>query len=76
MVMTFHSDEDIRAVKRFAAKVQAMREAQKNYFRFRDGMMKAHAVLLEQEVDQQLEAWEMERAREEAREKYPELFPG
>jgi hypothetical protein len=53
-----------------------MRKAQANYFRTRDGVMKAHALLLEREVDQQLEIWEMEQAREEVREKYPELFPG
>jgi hypothetical protein len=51
-----------------------MREAQKNYFRSRDGTMKAHAMLLEREVDQQLALWEMERVRAETPEQYPELF--
>jgi hypothetical protein len=51
-----------------------MREAQKNYFRFRDGAMKAHAMLLEREVDQQLALWEMERIREETPEQHSELF--
>jgi hypothetical protein len=76
MVMTFRSDEDVRAVKVFVAKVKAMREAQKSYFRSRDGMMKAHAMTLEREVDQQLYQWELERVRDEAWEQTPELFPG
>ncbi|MDR1278597.1 MAG: hypothetical protein LBK02_07590 [Treponema sp.] len=74
--MTFRSDEDVRAVKVFVSKVKAMREAQKNYFRSRDGMMKAHAMTLEREVDQQLYQWDLERIRDEEREMEPELFPG
>jgi hypothetical protein len=76
MAMTFRSDEDVRAVKVFVSKVKAMREAQKNYFRSRDGMMKAHAMTLEREVDQQLYQWDLERIRDEEREMEPELFPG
>jgi hypothetical protein len=60
----------------FIALVQAMRAAQKDYFRFRDGVMKAHAVELEREVDQMLDAWETDRIREEARVTHPELFLG
>jgi hypothetical protein len=73
--MKMMTDEDVRAAERFIAKVQAMREAQKNYFHTRDGMSKAHAMMLEREVDYQLDAWEMERVRAEGRQKYPELFP-
>jgi hypothetical protein len=74
--MKITTDEDVKAVEQFVVKVQAMREAQKNYFRFRDAMMMGHARKMEMEVDQQLGMWEMERVREEAREQHPELFSG
>jgi hypothetical protein len=73
--MTMKTDEDVKAVERFIGKVQAMREAQKDFFRFRDGVIKAHSIQLEREVDRQLDAWEIERVREDAREQHPELFP-
>jgi hypothetical protein len=76
MTMTIRSDEDIRNVERFIATTAAMRRAQKNYFRFRDGVTKAHAMKLEQEVDQQIAVWEMDQALKEARVRHPELFPG
>jgi hypothetical protein len=72
--MKLRTDEDIEAAERFIDAVRRMRGAQKNYFRFRDGMMMAHARKLEQEVDSQLSVWDFEQARQEAREKYPELF--
>jgi hypothetical protein len=73
--MKLTTDEDVRIVERFVVKVQAMREAQRNWLRFRGSVMKAHALQMEKEVDQQLEAWEMERVMEEARREHPELFP-
>jgi energy-converting hydrogenase A subunit M len=63
-------------VERFIVSVGAMRKAQKSSFRYRDGVMKAHAMQLEQEVDRQLDAWERERVSAEMREQHPELFPG
>jgi hypothetical protein len=72
--MKIMTDRDVRAVEQFVDKVQAMRKAQKNWFRYRDSMMMLHARKMETEVDQQLEVWEMDRIREEARELHPELF--
>lgn len=38
-------------------------------------MLLAHVKQLEQEVDKQLETWEMESTQRQAREQYPDLFP-
>jgi hypothetical protein len=74
--MTINTDEKARAAGAFIDLVQRTREAQKDYYRTRDPMKLAHAKRLERDVDAQLEAWEWERVRAEAREKHPELFPG
>jgi hypothetical protein len=73
--MKITTDEDVKTVEHFIGKVRSMREAQKNFFRFRDGVMMAHARLVEREVDRQLDLWDWEQAKEEAREQHPELFP-
>jgi hypothetical protein len=74
--MKITTDGDARDAERFVATVRAMREAQKNYFRVRDGVMLTHARQMERDVDRQLDRWEMERVRKEAREQHPELFSG
>lgn len=74
--MKIETVEDVRTAERFADMVRAMREAQRNCYRLRDPVMAAHAREMERDVDRQLDLWEWERVREEAREKHPELFPG
>ena len=73
--MTIKTEADIREAGEFIGLVRRMRKAQKDFFQFRDGMRKAHARRLEQEVDEQLESWGSVRTWEEAREQHPELFP-
>ena len=73
--MKIETGEDVRTAERFADMVRAMREAQKNCYRLRDPVMAAHAREMERDVDRQLDLWEWERIREEAREQHPELFP-
>jgi hypothetical protein len=73
--MIIHSDEHVKAAERFIDLVKRMRDAQREWFRLRDRMMLVHAKMMEQEVDQQLEEWGIERAREEAKAQHPELFP-
>jgi hypothetical protein len=74
--MKIRTVETAREAEAFIEKVRAMRDAQKNYFRFRDAVMLAHARQMERDVDRQLELWEWERLREEAGKHHPELFPG
>jgi hypothetical protein len=73
--MKMTTEEDVREVREFIALVRRMREAQKNFFRFRDGMTMAHAKRLEEEVDKLLASWGSVRTWKEAREQHPELFP-
>jgi hypothetical protein len=52
-----------------------MRRAQREYLLTKDHVVLARAKRLEREVDEQLEVFEMELTRRQAREKYPKLFP-
>jgi hypothetical protein len=54
--------------------VRKMRKAQQDFLRTKDRVLLDHAKLLEQEVDKQLEEWEMTEAWEKAHETRPELF--
>jgi hypothetical protein len=75
--MKIRTDEDVRKIEQFIKDVRYMREAQKRYYssRPRDQMLLLHAQKLEREVEDSLIAFEWEEGREEARQKYPELFP-
>jgi hypothetical protein len=70
MMITITNNEALS----FIDSVRCMRRAQKDFFRTRDKVLLDHAKLLEQEVDKQLEAWEMAEAWEKARETRPGLF--
>jgi hypothetical protein len=69
-MMTAITDETLSFIK----SVRCMRTAQKDFLRTRDKVLLDHAKLLEQEVDKQLEAWEMAEAWEKARKTRPGLF--
>lgn len=51
-------------VERFIKKVEVMRATQKNYFKFRDPTLLLKSKALEKEVDDEIETYYKEKAKE------------